>query len=873
MNMPMIKKYTSIKDFKAFFYFALVGGFGTLLNTAILYLLSQRGGMNYLFASAIATETAIISNFIGNNYITFRDKNTESRILGKFLSFQLISLVSLAGTIFFLWLFVTLFGKNLLLVWNVLAIVIMFVANFILNSAFTWNNNTRNKDRSGKAHDAKGILILFLFYLLIQSSHLVKAEPLNTSANITITNQTINNTITNQAINATVNDTINTTINMTINTTAINQTINQTINITINDTGNITINNQTINITVTNQTINITTTNQTINQTINITITNQTINQTINITVTNQTINNTITNETINQTINITTTNQTINQTINITGNQTVNTPNASSSIIGKGVNLKILSDANGTRTYYMREDNNATFFVLFNSPNDVAWFVDGVEQGTTNSDNATFFFNPGILWIPRAPDYSNKAVSTITAITPNGTVSWNVEVENVINPFFSSINDSADILGSPDTKVHVFTNDDLVKFTGVNVTIVSSGGSLVFQLGKQFSSANETDWSVYIPSTAPGDNYLTTITGFNNVTNATLTYDIGTSRSHYQTIPAGNSGGNNDGNSGGGGGGNSGGGGGGGSGAPITPELVYITFGKDVVATNQTQTITLDAENFGGGIQEVNVTLVTPDRYERELQLELVSGTQEYGTWSVTFGNFTHGQYNVSSVTLFSDTQISPTDISVENRSFYYTDLSGAGAANVNLSLVYSILDSDNVKNGTVVTLTLDAQDSDGIRSADAYIQNIVGGNISSEDTFMIPLHLKGGNGDYGTWKGEFMASRPDSTYEVMNITLNNSESSRIYQITGRSVYVMPIPNNYSQVSSGSRGLSQNSILGITGAIIMSPFSKDDRNIILKDPFTPTIIGFLLMIILSVVILSITKTNGNRQDKHKHND
>jgi len=57
------------RNLKKFFYFALVGGFGTVLNTAILYLLSQKAGMNYLFASAIATEIAIVSNFFGNNYL------------------------------------------------------------------------------------------------------------------------------------------------------------------------------------------------------------------------------------------------------------------------------------------------------------------------------------------------------------------------------------------------------------------------------------------------------------------------------------------------------------------------------------------------------------------------------------------------------------------------------------------------------------------------------------------------------------------------------------------------------------------------------------------------------------------------------------
>lgn len=153
-KMSIIKKIGNMKkaDIKRFVYFGIVGGFGTILNTFILYLLTSISSIHYLIASGIATEIAIISNFIGNNYLTFNDKGLDKTLAHKFLSFQLISLVTLFGTIFFLWIFVTLFGKNLLLVWNILAIVIMFVANFALNSMYTWkskivdvvNNNHNN---------------------------------------------------------------------------------------------------------------------------------------------------------------------------------------------------------------------------------------------------------------------------------------------------------------------------------------------------------------------------------------------------------------------------------------------------------------------------------------------------------------------------------------------------------------------------------------------------------------------------------------------------------------------------------------------------------------------------------------------------------
>jgi len=520
---------------------------------------------------------------------------------------------------------------------------------------------------------------------------------------------------------------------------------------------------------------------------------------------------------------------------------------------LSKGTDLKIISTANGTDTYYMREDSAAAFYINFNatnnSTNSVTWFVDGVEQSTSVGNNATFVWSPGILWVPRAPDYSNIALSTITAAMANVTVSWNVEVENVINPFFSSMNDSSDIVGSPDTKVHVFTNNNLVNFTEVNVTITSSAGNSVYQLNKQFSSLTETDWSIYLSDTNPGNNYLSIITGYNNATGNISTYNIGTARAHYKTIPANTGGGGNSGNGGGGGGGS-------GISSSSIPELVYITFEKDVVTINQTQTITLDAKRFQGGIQNVTVDVLAPNNDTRELQLDLIKGTNDYGTWSTTFGNFISGQYNITSVILKSDTLASPTEINVENRSFYYAD--DMNLPNTNLSLVYSLLDENNIINGTPVTLTLDAKDSKGITSAVAYIVDTLGTNQTPEDSFSIPLNLTSGNKDYGTWKGTFITTMPDSTYTVTNITLSNSKDSKTYAINGRSVYIQAIPN--LQINNQLSAKSQNSLLAITGAIIESPFSKQSMDTILQHPFIPTIIGFILMIIFAIVIIFSSK-------------
>ncbi len=116
--------------------FGLVGAVGTVINTFILWVLHSVG-LYFVFASAIATETAIVSNFIGNNLFTFPGR-TKHRLWNRFLLFQGASLVTLVGTVGIVYLLTSLLGIGLLLVWNLVAIVLMFLVNFLFNRRYTW---------------------------------------------------------------------------------------------------------------------------------------------------------------------------------------------------------------------------------------------------------------------------------------------------------------------------------------------------------------------------------------------------------------------------------------------------------------------------------------------------------------------------------------------------------------------------------------------------------------------------------------------------------------------------------------------------------------------------------------------------------------
>jgi dolichol-phosphate mannosyltransferase len=126
---------------KVFLKFCLVGTSGVLVNlgmfTALLGL-----GVNKYVASPIAIETSIFTNFIGNNYWTFRRRNLGSRIHRRGLRFNAVAIGSLAisyGT------FVTLshvFPAVAPQVHQFIGIIPATLVNYFLNSYWTFRDTS-----------------------------------------------------------------------------------------------------------------------------------------------------------------------------------------------------------------------------------------------------------------------------------------------------------------------------------------------------------------------------------------------------------------------------------------------------------------------------------------------------------------------------------------------------------------------------------------------------------------------------------------------------------------------------------------------------------------------------------------------------------
>lgn len=439
---------------------------------------------------------------------------------------------------------------------------------------------------------------------------------------------------------------------------------------------------------------------------------------------------------------------------------------------------------------------------------------------------------------MPRAPDYSNMHAAVITAQSPSEKIEWTVDVENVINPFFSAPDGSSDVVGSPNTRIRVFTNDRIAKFTSINVTILGTeGGGAVessYSLQKSFEGNNETDWSLVLTNVPYGNIYIAKIAGFDNLTKNTLIYNLGTERAHYRSVPQNS------------------------QAEPeepeeiteeqeekiqSTPRLVYVTFEKDVLGINDTQTITLDAKNFNGGVSGAEAVLLAPDGELRAIKLGLIRGNSDYGTWSADFSGFVAGPYTLNSVNLASGSGV--TEIPVTGRNFYVVD--GAVGSNEVLMLVYSVMSHSTVKNGTNVTFRADARDFYGIESAQARVKT------SRLQEFTIPMKLVKGNGNYGTWEGIFEAASPDTTYMVTSLTLKNSRQSKTYEIKDRSVYVLAVPSQNLQ----GTGFSQ------------KMFSKEWFEAMIRKPLVPTLLGFGLMFLVIGTIMMTPKA-GKRMRKYE---
>jgi putative flippase GtrA len=111
--------------------FNAVGAIGMLVQLAMLTLFSRAAGVNYLIATALAVECAILHNFAWHMGWTWRDRSSQGRPLMRLLRFHLANgLVSIACNVAGMRLMVGT-ARMPLIAANLLCIAVGAGANFV----------------------------------------------------------------------------------------------------------------------------------------------------------------------------------------------------------------------------------------------------------------------------------------------------------------------------------------------------------------------------------------------------------------------------------------------------------------------------------------------------------------------------------------------------------------------------------------------------------------------------------------------------------------------------------------------------------------------------------------------------------------------
>lgn len=125
--------------------FNLVGAIGIGVQFAALFLLKSVLRFDYLFATAIAVEAAVVHNFVWHEQFTWADRLQASwrQSLSRFLLFNMTTgAVSIIGNLALMKVMVG-FGRMNYLLANAIAIALCSVANFLISETWVFESYDR----------------------------------------------------------------------------------------------------------------------------------------------------------------------------------------------------------------------------------------------------------------------------------------------------------------------------------------------------------------------------------------------------------------------------------------------------------------------------------------------------------------------------------------------------------------------------------------------------------------------------------------------------------------------------------------------------------------------------------------------------------
>jgi len=137
--------------------FNFVGGIGIGVQLAALTALKSGLDFNYLLATVLAVETAVVHNFLWHERFTWRDREKTSSSIVRFVKFNLANgLLSILGNLGLMKLLVDLFHLNYLAA-NLVAITFCSLANFLISDRFVFSRDPRQTNPTHKIQPCPSI--------------------------------------------------------------------------------------------------------------------------------------------------------------------------------------------------------------------------------------------------------------------------------------------------------------------------------------------------------------------------------------------------------------------------------------------------------------------------------------------------------------------------------------------------------------------------------------------------------------------------------------------------------------------------------------------------------------------------------------------
>ena len=116
--------------------FSLVGGMGIAVQVFVLAVLKTAFRFNYLVATAVAVEAAVVHNFLWHERFTWADRAGAG--VGHFLKFNLTTgILSIAGNLALMKVFVGMAHFNYLVA-NGITIAACSIFNFLVSDGFVF---------------------------------------------------------------------------------------------------------------------------------------------------------------------------------------------------------------------------------------------------------------------------------------------------------------------------------------------------------------------------------------------------------------------------------------------------------------------------------------------------------------------------------------------------------------------------------------------------------------------------------------------------------------------------------------------------------------------------------------------------------------